>query len=116
MRRLLYALAVVASLLAALPAAAQDCRPGWRLPSWRDCWPFTACNAEAFTRPHCLGRFACPDDYCPRPYPRVCWPPYPDYYTCVPYGEHCHRAPHTQGAPPPPGSARLLDIILGRAP
>jgi hypothetical protein len=35
----------------------------------------------------CFPRNACPDDYCPNPYPRQCWPPYPFFYRCVPAGD-----------------------------
>jgi len=35
----------------------------------------------------CFPRCGCPDDYCPNPYPRQCWPPYPPYYACVPAGD-----------------------------
>jgi hypothetical protein len=38
----------------------------------------------------CFPRCGCPDDYCPRPFPRQCWPPYPPYYQCVPAGECGH--------------------------
>jgi hypothetical protein len=34
----------------------------------------------------CFPRCGCPDDYCPNPYPRSCWPPYPPFYRCVPAG------------------------------
>ena len=30
--------------------------------------------------PHCFPRCGAPDDYCRKPLPRVCWPPYPPYY------------------------------------
>jgi hypothetical protein len=30
--------------------------------------------------PHCFPRSLGPDDYCRKPPPRVCWPPYPPYY------------------------------------
>jgi hypothetical protein len=30
--------------------------------------------------PHCFPRCAGPDDYCRKPPPNVCWPPYPPYY------------------------------------
>jgi hypothetical protein len=30
--------------------------------------------------PHCGG----PDDYCRKPLPKVCWPPYPPYFVTVP--------------------------------
>jgi len=35
----------------------------------------------------CFPRGGCPDDYCPNPFPRQCWPPYPLFYRCVPAGE-----------------------------
>ena len=30
--------------------------------------------------PHCFPCQTAPDDYCRKPLPRVCWPPYPPYY------------------------------------
>jgi hypothetical protein len=39
---------------------------------------------------NCFPRCGCPDDYCPNPYPRQCWPPYPPFYRCVPAGECSH--------------------------
>jgi hypothetical protein len=30
--------------------------------------------------PHCFPRCGGPDDYCRKPPPNVCWPPYPPYY------------------------------------
>ena len=30
--------------------------------------------------PHCFPCQDAPDDYCRKPLPRVCWPPYPPYY------------------------------------
>jgi hypothetical protein len=38
----------------------------------------------------CFPRCGCPDDYCPNPYPRQCWPPYPPFYRCVPAGDCGH--------------------------
>jgi hypothetical protein len=35
----------------------------------------------------CFPRSGCPDDYCPNPFPRQCWPPYPLFYRCVPAGD-----------------------------
>lgn len=29
---------------------------------------------------HCFPCAGAPDDYCRKPLPRVCWPPYPPYY------------------------------------
>jgi hypothetical protein len=42
-----------------------------------NCWSWTL---------FCFPRHGCPDDYCPNPYPRQCWPPYPPFYRCVPAG------------------------------
>jgi hypothetical protein len=30
--------------------------------------------------PHCFPRCGAPDDYCRKPLPGVCWPPYPPYF------------------------------------
>jgi hypothetical protein len=30
--------------------------------------------------PHCFPCQTAPDDYCRKPLPSVCWPPYPPYY------------------------------------
>ena len=38
----------------------------------------------------CFPRHGCPDDYCPNPCPRQCWPPYPPFYQCVPAGACTH--------------------------
>jgi hypothetical protein len=38
----------------------------------------------------CFPRGGCPDDYCPNPYPRQCWPPYPPFYKCVVAGNCGH--------------------------
>ncbi len=40
----------------------------------------------------CFPRCGCPDDYCPHPLPRQCWPPYPPFYQCVPAGD-CGQCP-----------------------
>lgn len=43
----------------------------------------------------CFPRQSAPDDYCRKPLPRVCWPPYPPYYiwgppdSCAPCGNQC---------------------------
>lgn len=35
--------------------------------------------------PHCcFPRRGAPDDYCRKPLPKVCWPPYPSYYIWEP--------------------------------
>jgi hypothetical protein len=31
--------------------------------------------------PRCFPRCGAPDDYCRKPPPQVCWPPYPPWYT-----------------------------------
>jgi hypothetical protein len=38
---------------------------------------------------HCFPRCGAPDDYCRKPLPCVCWPPYPPYYIWGP-PEACH--------------------------
>jgi hypothetical protein len=47
----------------------------------------------------CFPRHGCPDDYCPHPCPRPCWPPYPPFYRCVPAGNcsPAYNGPHTGG-------------------
>jgi hypothetical protein len=47
--------------------------------------PPCGCQAET-----CFPRSTCLDDYCPSPYPRQCWPPYPAFYQCVPAGVCSH--------------------------
>jgi hypothetical protein len=43
--------------------------------------------------PHCFPCVGAPDDYCRKPLPAVCWPPYPPYYIwgppemCPPQGK-----------------------------
>jgi hypothetical protein len=61
---------------ATLAAACADALAGWSRPS-RPC-----CGAQG-----CFPRCGCPDDYCPQPFPRQCWPPYPPFYQCVPAGD-----------------------------
>jgi hypothetical protein len=34
--------------------------------------------------PACFPRCGGPDDYCRKPPPKVCWPPYPPYYISAP--------------------------------
>jgi hypothetical protein len=40
---------------------------------------------------HCFPRCGAPDDYCRKPLPRVCWPPYPPYYIWGPPEVRCPR-------------------------
>jgi hypothetical protein len=57
--------------------------------------PCTTCTTDGQAAgPHglhwparCFPPSCCPDDYCPNPLPRQCWPPYPPFYRCVPAGE-----------------------------
>jgi hypothetical protein len=44
--------------------------------------------------PHCFPRCGGPDDYCRKPPPNVCWPPYPPFYT---WGPPQLRSPHPAG-------------------
>jgi hypothetical protein len=39
--------------------------------------------------PGCFPRCGGPDDYCRKPPPRVCWPPYPPYYIWLPQPASC---------------------------
>jgi hypothetical protein len=48
--------------------------------------------------PHCFPRCGCPDDYCRKPLPCVCWPPYPPWYQC---------GPPTTPTPVPDGCGRV---------
>jgi hypothetical protein len=38
---------------------------------------------------HCFPQCGGPDDYCRKPLPPVCWPPYPPYFIWAP-SEACH--------------------------
>jgi hypothetical protein len=46
---------------------------------------------------HCFPRCGSPDDYCRKPLPHVCWPPYPSFYlfgtpgACCPHGRGCPK-------------------------
>jgi hypothetical protein len=50
---------------------------------------------------HCFPRCGAPDDYCRKPLPSVCWPPYPPYYVWGPPDTGCAResCPPTSGKP-----------------
>jgi hypothetical protein len=85
-------LGLVSALLTAAPAPAQGPAPG---PA---CAAPTAAGApgcgSSGGAPHglcwtagCFPRQGWPDDYCPTPCPRPCWPPYPPFYRCVPAGD-----------------------------
>jgi hypothetical protein len=107
-RRLAWVGALLIALAAVRPGPGgepQDCEPqgpflrrirpigGWHpygggLLGWWDRKCFPRCGAS--------------DDYCRKPLPQVCWPPYPPYYTygppesCGPQGKgrgDCHQRP-----------------------
>lgn len=50
--------------------------------------------------PCCFPRCGGPDDYCRKPPPNVCWPPYPPFYVWTP---STPSAPHPAGIPCPVG-------------
>jgi hypothetical protein len=50
--------------------------------------PYGGCLLR-WWKPSCFPRCGGPDDYCRKPLPRVCWPPYPSYYIWGP-PEVCH--------------------------
>ena len=88
-------LCIHSALVAGVPAPGQDPSP---VPA-SSC---TTCTEVPARGPHgggkgccrwahgCFPRWGCPDDYCPNPYPRQCWPPYPPFYQCVPAGDCVH--------------------------
>ncbi len=41
--------------------------------------------------PHCFPRCGTPDDYCRKPLPKVCWPPYPPFYLFGTPGGGCSQ-------------------------
>jgi hypothetical protein len=48
--------------------------------------------------PHCFPRCGTPDNYCRKPFPRVCWPSYPPFYL---WGTPCSGpAPNVAGHTP----------------
>jgi len=47
--------------------------------------------------PHCFPCRGTLDDYCRKPLPRVCWPPYPPYYT---WGTQATGYPRNSGTRP----------------
>jgi hypothetical protein len=52
--------------------------------------------------PHCFPCCGKPDDYCPKPLPQVCWPPYPPYYSWGPPEICCPRTGACQPDGPRP--------------
>jgi len=88
-------LGLVGTLLAIVPALAQEARssPACPLPTWSEkpgCESHGSGPGCCHWTVGCFPRHGCPDDYCPNPYPRQCWPPYPPFYHCVPAGCCAH--------------------------
>jgi hypothetical protein len=52
--------------------------------------------------PCCFPRGGTPDDYCRKPLPRVCWPPYPPFYVWGPVGSCGPRSPCARVGTQPP--------------
>jgi hypothetical protein len=52
--------------------------------------PAKTCPSGCLWTYGCFPRYGCPDNYCPNPLPRQCWPPYPPFYRCVSAGECGH--------------------------
>jgi hypothetical protein len=83
---------LLSALVACAPACAQEPGPGTSptctagQPSGLPC---AGPHGLHWTR-DCFPPNCCPDDYCPHPFPRQCWPPYPPFYQCVPEGD-CAR-------------------------
>jgi hypothetical protein len=59
---------------------------------------------------HCFPCGGAPDDYCRKPLPCVCWPPYPPYYVWGP-PEICHPR---QGCRPANGDAHQQPTLPPR--
>jgi hypothetical protein len=71
------------------PAPASPCASCTPCATGESCGGNTGCCRWTCS---CFPRGGCPDDYCPHPLPRQCWPPYPPFYRCVPAG-HCAHPP-----------------------
>jgi hypothetical protein len=88
-------LGLIGALAASVPGLAQESlpRPAAPLPTWS---PEPPCKSDPGGRGSIhwtaggFPRCNCPDDYCPKPFPQQCWPPYPPFYLCVPAGECAH--------------------------
>jgi hypothetical protein len=86
---------ILIALASSITGQGQEIKP---MPanSGSDCGRGPRCCAQCYgpTGLHwtlcCFPRCGCPDDYCPNPYPRQCWPPYPPFYKCVPAGDCGH--------------------------
>jgi hypothetical protein len=62
--------------------------------------PYGGCLLRWWPR-HCFPCVGAPDDYCRKPLPRLCWPPYPPYYQWGPPEICC---PRSHGCGPHPKS------------
>jgi hypothetical protein len=119
MRYQMWMAAVLLTLAAAAPGrAAEPCccappQPSWltRIAPVGGFCPYGAGLLSWWPR-HCFPGGGAPDDYCRKPLPRVCWPPYPPYYTWGPpdvsspsgsfqmgNGEQCERKPRPSSEP-----------------
>jgi hypothetical protein len=100
MRRQAWIGAVLVALLAGdwasggeLPCCEPD-QPGFlqRLCPAGGCFPYGGGLLHWWPQ-HCFPCGGAPDDYCRKPLPKVCWPPYPPYYTWGPPEICCPQAP-----------------------
>jgi hypothetical protein len=88
-------LGLVGALAVTVPSRAEDLPPGPTCPP-PACSPTRTCARDEGGLGDCrwtwacFPRCGCRDDYCPNPYPRQCWPPYPPFYQCVPAGACTH--------------------------
>jgi hypothetical protein len=88
MRRAVWLGACLMALLAAGPGGSREpgcCEPvpdAW-LQRWHPAggWHPYGGGLLRWWPAHCFPRGGAPDDYCRKPLPRVCWPPYPSFYT-----------------------------------
>jgi hypothetical protein len=95
MRRQVWIGALVAALFAVDQGMAAEscCEPSGdcflaRLAPVGSCHPYGGGLLHWWPR-HCFPCCGAPDDYCRKPLPRVCWPPYPPYYIWGP-PVNCH--------------------------
>jgi hypothetical protein len=91
MRRQVWIGALVVALIASsrgLGAEPRCCEPSWdgflkRVAPVGGCDPYGG-GLLHWWDPCCFPRGGAPDDYCRKPLPRVCWPPYPPFYSWGP--------------------------------
>jgi hypothetical protein len=97
------ALAFACLLATGAPAVAGgDDRPRGVLARFRPAggWSPDGAGLIHWWNPRCFPRCGGPDDYCRKPTPAVCWPPYPPYYVLAPQGP---RVPSRAAHPGPVG-------------